>query len=290
MSGDGARLFASARRGEHRLGGIDTVVRTIGDGPLMLFVHGFPTHGFTWRDLLPDLVNRYTCILPDLPGLGESRWDGRADLSFTAQSQRLVALVELFDRDELTVVAHDTGATLARLLALACPERIKRLALLNTEIPGHRPPWIATYQRMSRLPGAVAVLQAALRHRAFVHSPMGLGAFYSDKALLDRPEVIDAYLRPLIQSKPAAAGALAYLRGIDWALVDGLARRHCAIEAAVLLLWGEDDPTFPIACGKAMAAQFRTPARFVRIPGTSLLPHEERPDVVAAELIAFASA
>lgn len=100
--------------------------------------------------------------------------------------------------------------------------------------------------------------------------------------------MLEAYVAPLVASRAAAAGALAYLRGIDWRLVDGFRDRHSEITADVLLLWGEDDPTFPVTRAEAMAHQFRHLAGFVRIAGASLLPHEEQPDLVSAALIAFA--
>ena len=208
MATEGARLFGAAPVERMMLGGAEMAVRTVGAGPPMLFVHGFPTHGFTWRELLPRLSRTRTCVIPDLPGLGDSGWDGRADLSFPAQAARLAALVDRMGLADLTVVAHDTGATLARLLALARPRRVSRLALLNTEVPGHRPPWIATYQKLARLPGAADAFRLAFRSRRFVRSGMGLGAFYSDKSLLDRPEIWNGYVRPLLASRAAAAGAL----------------------------------------------------------------------------------
>lgn len=288
MSGN--ELFARSRLDRHHYGGADMAVRTIGAGPPMLFVHGFPTHSFTWRDLLPLLSPHFTCVLVDLPGLGSSQWDGRADLSFSVQTARLAQLIDDLDLRALTVAAHDTGATLARLLALARPSRVTRLALLNTEIPGHRPPWIEFYQAFSRLPGAVAVMRALFTQRLFVRSSMGLGAFYSNKALLDRPEVLDAYVQPLVASRSATAGALAYLRGVDWALLDTLEERHRDIAAETLFLWGEDDPTFPVDQAEAMLKQFRGAPRFVRIAGASLLPHEEHPALVGEQMLAFASA
>ena len=45
-------------------------VRRIGRGPALLLVHGFPLSGFTWRFVAAALADRFTCFVPDLPGLG----------------------------------------------------------------------------------------------------------------------------------------------------------------------------------------------------------------------------
>lgn len=262
-------------------------VRRFGSGPPLLLVHGFPTHGATWRWLLPALATRFECVVVDLPGLGDSGWGAGTDFRLTAQARRLHGLLESLGIDRTGVVAHDTGATVARLLALAAPRRVAKLALINTEIPGHRPPWIGFLQHVSRLPGAAGACRMLLRSRTVQRSPMGFREFYSDTRLLDEPARLAPYVAPIVASARRADGMLRYLRGIEWEAVDGLRTRHASIQAPVLLLWGEDDHTFPAARGEAMASQFGGSARFVRIPRASLMPHEERPDVVLAHLVPF---
>jgi len=83
------------------------------------------------------------------------------------------------------------------------------------------------------------------------------------------------------------AGMLLYLRSPEWIVVDALRARHAEIKCPVLLLWGEDDVTFPVAWAQPMASQFGGPASFVRIARTSLMPHDERPDAVLASLLPF---
>jgi len=265
-------------------------LREFGSGPPLLLVHGFPVHGATWRFLLPALAERFRCLVVDLPGLGDSDWTPATTFGFGAQAYRLRLLAQKIGLDRFAVLAQDTGATIARLLALAAPERVARLVLLNTEIPGHRPPWIPLYQRLGRLPGTAAVFGRLLRSRAFLRSGMGFREFYTDRSLLDAPGRLDPYVDPLLASARRMDGMIRYLRGPEWPDVDALRRRHAEIRVPVLLLWGEDDRTFPVALAEPMARQFGGPTRFVRLPRTSLMPHEERPAAVLAELVPFLSA
>lgn len=265
-------------------------LRSYGTGPALLLVHGFPTSSFTWRKVLPALAKSFTCHAVDLPGLGDSRWDEASDLSFTGQVRRLAMLAEQLGLDRFGLLAHDTGATLARHLALALPDRVTRLALINTEIPGHRPPWIPQHQLASALPGAPWIFKALMSSRVFRRSPAGLAGLYYDKTLLDDPEILNAYVRPLTTSTHAVGGALRYLRGIQWNLVDELKSKHSQITAPTLLLWGRDDPTFPVALAAKMAEQFMPPARLVEIGQARLLPHEERPAEVLEGLLPFLKA
>ncbi|HYB99888.1 MAG TPA: alpha/beta hydrolase [Candidatus Limnocylindrales bacterium] len=262
-------------------------VREQGTGPALVFIHGYPTHGYTWRHLLPRLSQSHRCVVVDLPGLGDSRWTGSTDFRFTAQARRLCRLFETLGLERYSILAHDTGATIARVVALSHGERVARLALINTEIPGHRPPFIQLYQRIAAMPGASLTFAMPMRLKAFRKSPMGFGEFYSDPVLFDDPDNLGPYVDPLLQSRARVEGALAYLRGIEWDVVDGLREKHAQIRARTMLIWGEDDKTFPVELGEQMAAQFRPPARFVRIPNASLMPHEERPSMVLDAVVPF---
>src|SRR5205823_3970659 len=148
--------------------------------------------------------------------------------------------------DSLSIVAHDTGATIARELAIILGSRVRKLVAIGTEIPRHRPPWIQLFQTTTRLPGAAMSFQWMLRSRTFRRSSMGFGGCFTD---LDRieGEFAEAFVEPLIRDSKQIRGQIRYLQGIDWRLVDSLATRHKEIEAATLLVWGEDDPVFPAA-------------------------------------------
>ena len=114
-----------------------------------------------------------------------------------------------------------------------------------------------------------------------------MGEFYSDPSLLDDPSYIGPYVKPLIASAKRMAGALGYLRGIEWEVVDGMRQAHAKIKAETLFLWGEDDQTFPVELAEEMCGQFTTQTTFIRLTNASLLPHEEQPDMVLKHLVPF---
>ncbi len=264
-------------------------VRIFGNGPPLLFIHGYPVHGYTWRKIVPSLQPNYTCYVVDLPGLGDSDWTSHTDFGFVAQARRLSSLLRHLDVARCAVIAHDTGATIARLLALQTPDCITRLALINTEIPAHRPPWIRFYQFSTKLPLHKPLFRILLGNQRFLKSPMGLAQFYSDKTMLDEPTHISPYMDPLVNSSRRLGGMLGYLKGIDWEAVDSMATQHRNIRSEVLCLWGEDDQTFPVEIAETMTQQFASRCEFVRIPCASLLPHEEQPKSVLRHLLPFLS-
>ena len=260
--------------------------RAVGRGEPLLLIHGWPLSSFSFRKLLPRLAAHFTCYLPDTPGLGETEWRDETDFRFAGQAESLRRFADAVGLERYAVLAFDTGATIARQLALIDARRVRRLVLLNTEIPGHRPPFIPLFQRTLALPGSRAAMRMLLRSRALRRSRMGFGGCFVDLSLLDGDFHVGS-VAPLLASPRRLEGVRRYLAGIDWALVDGLARRHREIAAPVLFVWGEDDPTFPIERARAMPAQLADCRGLVPIARARLLVHEERPDAVADAALPF---
>jgi pimeloyl-ACP methyl ester carboxylesterase len=260
-------------------------VRRFGSGPPLLLVHGFPLSGFTWRKVLPELSQRYTCYVLDLPGLGASEWTDATDFSFPGQGRTLKSLVDRLGLDRYAVVAQDTGGTFARYLALADLARVSKLVLINTEMPHHRPPWIPFYQFLMRVPGALPGFALLLRSRAYLRSSMGFGGCFTDLGLIDG-DFHEHVVAPLVRSAQRRDGLRRYLIGAQWGPVDALAHEHARLTMPVRLIWGADDPTFPVALARSMATQFPD-AQIVEITGARLLVHEEKPAEVARALTSF---
>ncbi len=266
--------------------GASLAVRSYGKGPDLVFIHGYPTHGYTWRRLLPTLSTTFRCHVIDLPGLGDSHWDTHTDFTFEKQHQRLHLLLEQLVQQGCTLVAHDTGATLARMLAVSQSKKVKGLVIFNTEMPGHRPPWIQTYQRLAKLPGALYGFQLCMRSTWFLRSAMGMREFYANKALLTE-EALSPYAKPLATNGEKMRGAIGYLQGIQWSVVDATSALHKQITAPVLLLWGQADRTFPLALAQQMSTQFAGPMTLIAIANAALLPHEEQPELVIHHILEF---
>lgn len=260
--------------------------RTIGSGPPVLMVHGWPFSSLSFRALARRLSSRFTCILPDTPGLGETRWRDDTPFAFARQVATLRSFVDHLRLERYALIGHDTGGTLARLLALSDRDRAGRLVIMNTEMPGHRPPWIQLYQRLAALPMTATSFGWLLRLSAFRRSSLAYGPCFDDPHLLD-DDFHDCFVAPLVASTRRLAGVMRYLRGIDWTLVDELAERHRNLSQGVLLVWGARDTVFPVTHARAMVPQFAGAAKLVEVTDARFLVHEERPEVVAEAVSAF---
>jgi pimeloyl-ACP methyl ester carboxylesterase len=249
-------------------------------------VHGFPLSGFTWRLLLPELAQHYSCYVPDLAGMGDSEWNDSTDFSWDGHARRLKRIADHLGLQRYSVIAQDTGASFARCLAFMDGARVDKLILLNTEIPGHRPPWIPFYQMLMRkLPGASAAFRVLLRSRMFLRSPMGFGGCFNDLNLIDG-DFHAHFVAPYISSAKRTDGMRRYLADLYWDPVDAFRQRHADLHMPVLLLWGEDDPTFPVHLARQMTQQIPR-GKFITIPKAKLLLHEEQPVKTTESILSF---
>jgi pimeloyl-ACP methyl ester carboxylesterase len=107
------------------------------DGPIALLLHGFPARWATWRYVMPVLAaGGYHVIAPDLRGYGESdKPRGVARYAVGELVSDVTAILDAFECGQAFVAGHDFGGGLAWALAMARPDRVARLAILNSVHP-----------------------------------------------------------------------------------------------------------------------------------------------------------
>jgi pimeloyl-ACP methyl ester carboxylesterase len=111
--------------------GIKIAYREAGtqDAPKLLLLHGFPTSGHMFRDLIPLLADRHHIIAPDLPGFGQS--DDPAVNSFDSIADTIDRFTEIVGFDRYAVYVFDYGAPTGFRLAVKHPERITGIISQN---------------------------------------------------------------------------------------------------------------------------------------------------------------
>jgi len=92
------------------------------DAPKLLLLHGFPTSSHMFRDLIPQLADRYHIVAPDLPGFGQSD-DPKAN-TFDSIADSIERFTEIVGFDRFAIYIFDYGAPTGLRLAIRHPERI----------------------------------------------------------------------------------------------------------------------------------------------------------------------
>jgi pimeloyl-ACP methyl ester carboxylesterase len=272
-------------RREIDLGSGTVSYQIVGTGPNMLFVHGWPLNGNTWRNVVPHLQG-YTRYVIDLPGTGQSKVATSTPLNVSGFADTIVALLDQLDLDDVTLVGQDSGGMVCRFAAEQRPDRIRALALCGTEIPGVHAPLVRLFKLLSKMPGASALFKMNMSNRFLARSPLILGGTVYDESLLDG-EMRTNLLDPILADKDAVAALTKVIRGFSLDDIDALEDVHPNLSMPVLLVWGEDDPFFPVEKARAMVEQFAGPTDFVAIPKGKLFVHEEHPEQLAGLIADF---
>jgi pimeloyl-ACP methyl ester carboxylesterase len=255
--------------------------RKTGQGPALVLLHGFPLSGLTWRRIVPALASRFTCYALDLVGLGDTTSSVASDFSSEGQGAVFQRALRALDVSSYALMGNDTGGWIARELALLERDRVTHMVLTNTEIPGHRPPWIPLYQTLALLPGASLVFRQVLGSRRMRRSRMGFGGCFTDLDLIDG-EFGELFVAPLLATPNRVASLVQFLVQMKFARLDRFAELHGKLTMPAAFLWGAADPTFPESSARAMTSQFPNVTGFHTIPNGKLFVQEEFPDQLAA--------
>jgi 2-hydroxy-6-oxonona-2,4-dienedioate hydrolase len=242
-------------------------VQEVGDGPLVVFVHGANTSGASWAAIAAGLSG-FRCLLVDRPGTGLS-----PRLARPVDAGSLPAFAESFVVDILDalglptahLVATSFGGYVALRTAAAHPDRVDRMVLYSWSagLPAEHLP---AFMRLMVVPG-VGRLSAAMpqnrRSIRLVFTGLGHRAALEDGRITAQD--LDAYLA-LVRDTDTMSNELdmgrALIRpwgGIDAMLLPGDVL--ASIRTPTLLLWGENDPFGGAAVARDVAA---------RIPGATL--------------------
>lgn len=243
-----------------------------GDGDPVLLLHGNPTWGFLYRDVIGPLVQSgRRVIVPDMIGFGLSEKPTREHAhTLDGHTANLVSLVRQLGLTRVTVVCHDWGGPTGLSFAMRNPERIRALVVMSTWAWPHPPAEFHTRVFPWRLMHAPLVGPYLLgRHNALAGRGVYLSVVDRDKFLREAQLIYEAVL-------PDTETRLLTWVWPRWIPLDDNA---CALDRFVwleqelkksklptMIVWGREDEVFDAA---TFADRFK-----------QLLPHAEGPHLV----------
>ncbi|AIS17433.1 hydrolase [Pseudomonas rhizosphaerae] len=118
-----------------QVGDVKVFYREAGNpsAPTVLLLHGFAASSFMFRELIPQLADRYHVIAPDLPAFGftEAPARGQYAYTFSQLAQTIGEFTEHLKLDRYALMVHDYGAPVGWRLAVAHPERVTAIVSQN---------------------------------------------------------------------------------------------------------------------------------------------------------------
>jgi pimeloyl-ACP methyl ester carboxylesterase len=125
----------SVRYTTQAVGDVEVFYREAGpaDAPAIVLLHGFPTAGHMFRDLIPILAGRYRVIAPDLPGFGNTKAPPRGafDYTFDNLARVIDGFIEAIGLQRYALYIFDYGAPTGLRIAMAHPERVTAIVSQN---------------------------------------------------------------------------------------------------------------------------------------------------------------
>jgi pimeloyl-ACP methyl ester carboxylesterase len=263
-----------------------------GEGPPLVFAHGWLANANLWRNVIERLADRFECIALDLP-LGAHRiaLDDEADLGAEGCGALIAEVLGALDLEDVTLVGNDSGGAYSQI-ALAqhgerIGDRISRLVLTSCETPYDEwpPPPFDGLPAAARDPELLSQLLGALEDPAIRATPPAYGL------LLKRPveaEVSDSYALPASRDTGVLHDVAKAMASTSTAPVRAAGERLIASsDLPVRLIWSSEDGVFPIAHAERFAKALKH-GELVRIGNAYSFTPEDRPDAVAAAIRSFA--
>ena len=109
---------------------------SLGNGPLIVMIHGFPDFWYTWRDQMVALSGSYQCVAIDQRGYNLSdKPKGVENYGMKFLAEDVAAVVKSLGQNKAIIVGHDWGGAVAWNFAMAHPEMTGKLIILNLPHP-----------------------------------------------------------------------------------------------------------------------------------------------------------
>ena len=262
-----------------------------GKGKLIMFVHGFPEFWYEWKNQLEQFGGKYLAVAPDMRGYNLSSKPTELDqYQVKYMVEDLRALAQKLGHKKFILVAHDWGGAIAWAFAIAHPDMLEKLVIINAPHPGvfqrelkENPAQqkASQYMLMFRSPQAEQILSAN-NYATLVQVVLGEGlkrGFFNEA---DKEAYIAAWSQP-----GALTGGLNYYRaaqigpptGTNKEVTNFAGDRSLVVNVPTLVIWGEKDTA--LLTGNLEGLDKYVPHLVIkRIPeGTHWVIHEKAEEV-----------
>jgi haloalkane dehalogenase len=246
----------------------------------VLLLHGIPAHSFSWREVLSCLSNQgYRAIAPDWIGSGFSAKPERRDFAYTPEAYitALAELIAALELEQFHLVVQGFLGSVGLQYALAHPEQIERLIILNTPLSKHaKLPW------QMKLWGTPFVGDMLTQDPLLVDRTLekGSGFVIADDNLA-------IYRKPFLQSSAVGRALVATTKNLQLATAMAeIESGFSSWEKPTLLIWGMKDPWLPATEAEQLAAS-RPNVEMIQLPEAKHYPQEHWSTEIGEMIIYF---
>lgn len=230
-------------KGTIRIEGLNVSYLAAGSGRPVVLVHGLGAAKSWWRHTIPHLASSLRVYALDLPGHGGTDVPAAVtDVDYGARF--LLAALDALELPRTALVGHSLGGHIALAVAARAPQRVSRLVVVDSAGLGRELNWLL---RAVSLPGMGELVLGFLGRRRW-EVRWEYGGLFHDPSLFTPEMAADVLVN---RARPGAVSILlAMLRlGVTWRGVRDsalLLDRLPLVQAPTLIVWGDQDPLFPL--------------------------------------------
>src|SRR5271156_1331227 len=223
-----------------------------GKGPLIIFLHGFPEFWYEWKDQLPEFAKDHHAVAPDMRGYNLSEKPAGVDhYQMKELAEDVRALAEHLGYKKFILVGHDWGGGVAWSFAIAHPEYLEKLVIINCPHPAilarelaENPAQQKASQYMLFFRSAQAEqMLSANNYAGLVEAVLGDGLKTGVFTEADKQAYIEAWSQP-----GALTGGLNYYRAANLGppapeapAAPQADATSMLVKVPTLVIWGEKD-------------------------------------------------
>ncbi|MEO1388094.1 MAG: alpha/beta hydrolase [Cyanobacteria bacterium J06634_6] len=268
--------------------GIQLHYVTVGEGPLMLFLHGFPEFWYSWRHQINEFAKDYKVVAIDMRGYNDS--DKPKEKSAYVMSEfvkDVEGVITALGYERCVLVAHDWGGASAWQFAYACPDRLTQLIVLNLPHPAKFAAGLRTLQQLRRS-WYIAFFQLPILPELALkaNNYEGIRAAFRDTAI--NPKAFTEADLDALVAAAAKPGALTSMLNYYRNIFSGsfFNQQWDVLHIPTLMIWGEND----VALGKELThgtEEYVADLTLHYIPNCSHWVQQEQPELVNQYIKAF---
>ena len=234
-------MLASFGESRHvEIDGINTHYVVAGEGSPVLLIHGLGASMVVWRENIAALAQRFKVYAIDLPGHGDTdKPDIEYDADFVVEYLR--KFVESLGFSEIAIFGNSLGGGLALMIALAHPELVSKLALIDSGSLGRE---VSIWLRLPSIPVIGELL---------TNGPIDSAEFMLRKALFDKSLATKELVAELRRTNSLPGAREAVLKIIrNFISIWGVKRQYVRardvnrLDMPVLIVWGAEDRMIPL--------------------------------------------
>ena len=144
-------LLSRVEHGYADSNGVKIHYVSLGEGPLVVMIHGFPDFWYTWRHQMEGLAGDFQVVAVDQRGYNRSdKPEGVESYDMRYLVGDIAAVVRHLGRDKATIVGHDWGGAVAWQVAMNLPDLTERLIILNLPHPNGMARELASNEEQQR--------------------------------------------------------------------------------------------------------------------------------------------